>query len=411
MNRIAERAGALGLFVTANALANAKIDPNMAPRDPRLADAPAADIKRILGQMARRGAEPKLVGALWQKLADRPLERACVAVDVLAQAIWGERDPLLPELRAAAELLGAARPAAGEVGIDLNACSAVELIERHARTPELAAANTVQLLAFAYEQHLGAFGELKHRGDDLLDKEATRESIHAFARLASLARLPTLASMYFDFLVRGLAWRVPTIDFCEALFDAGAAHKIPAAAVEVGDLTEIIQRDTAEYLLYRGHLSVGDMDTANALLMQNLAERPRWIGAPSLRIDVVRAHLGLLYGHRDVTLGRIEAACTDDALWRYAAKVRVMVAAKRAPNRAVELYHAYVAGFGNDFEGTLTVISIAPEDVKRDVARILCREAFYLPHEPAPWRLLGALFGAGDEIDAEIAARLKSQLG
>ncbi len=38
MNRIAERAGSLGLFVTANALAAAKIDPDLAPRDPRLTD-------------------------------------------------------------------------------------------------------------------------------------------------------------------------------------------------------------------------------------------------------------------------------------------------------------------------------------------------------------------------------------
>ncbi|MND05854.1 hypothetical protein D3C83_268850 [compost metagenome] len=55
------------------------------------------------------------------------------------------------------------------------------------------------------------------------------------------------------------------------------------------------------------------------------------------------------------------------------------------------------------------MISIAPEAVKRDVARLLAREAFHLPHEPAPWKLLGLLFGAGEPIAAEIDARLAAQ--
>jgi hypothetical protein len=409
MNRIAERAGALGLFVTANALADAKIDPEVAPRDARLTEPVAADIKRILGQMARRGSDPELVGALWAKLDGRPLERALVAVDVLAQAICSQREPLLAELRAAAATLGAARPPAGELGVDLNAHPARALIERHARQPELARATIVELLARSYEMDLGALDELLRRDDDLLARPATKDSVHAFARLAQLAHLPTLASVYLDWLVRGVGWRVPALDLCETLFDAGVAHKIPGTAVQPGDVPEREQRDLAEYLLYRAHLGVGDSDTANALLVKNTSERPRWIGPPSLRVDVVRAHLGTLYGHGDVTLARVEAACAQDQLWRYGAKVRAIIAARRAPARAVELFHAYLAGFGNDFDSSLAVVSLAPENVKRDVARILCREAFYLPHEPAPWKLLGLLFGAGAPIADEIDARVRSQ--
>jgi len=77
--------------------------------------------------------------------------------------------------------------------------------------------------------------------------------------------------------------------------------------------------------------------------------------------------------------------------------------------RARELFHAYVAGFGQHFDSALVVVSIAPESVKRDVARIRCREAFYLPHEPAPWKLLGLLSGSGEPIGDEIDARLRSQ--
>jgi hypothetical protein len=99
----------------------------------------------------------------------------------------------------------------------------------------------------------------------------------------------------------------------------------------------------------------------------------------------------------------------EDRLWRYAAKVRAIVAAARTPARALEMFHAYVGGFGNDYDTTFSVISLAPEQVKRDVARILCREAFYLPHEPAAWKLLGALAG-NEAIATEIDARLKSQI-
>lgn len=409
MNRIAERAGALGLFVTAEALADAKIDPDVAPRDARLVEPVAGDIKRILGQMARRGSDPALVGALWAKLDRRPLERALVAVDVLGQALWSPREPFLAELRAAASTLGEARPPAGELGIDLNAHDARALVERHARQPELARATIVELMAHAYEQHLGALDELLRRNDDLVARPGTRESVHAFARLAALARLPTLASIYFDWLVRGLGWRVPALDLCETLFDAGVAHKIPGTAIQPGDVPEPEQRDLGEYCLYRAHLGVGDSDTANALLVHNLAQRPRWTRQPSMRVDVVRAHLGTLYGHGDVTLARVEAACAQDPLWRYGAKVRAIVAARRAPARCLELFHAYLAGFGNDFDSSLAVVSLVPENVKRDVARILCREAYYLPHEPAPWKLLGLLFGAGPAIADEVDARLRRQ--
>ena len=409
MNRISERAGALGLFATANALADAKIDPNMAPKDPRLTEKPAKDIKRILGQMARRGHDPKLVGALYAKLEKRPLERALLAVDVLAQTLWSPRDPLLAQLRADAETLGDVRPPAGEVGIDLNAHPAVALIDRFARASEIERAGEVELLAYAYDQHLGVFGELHRRGDELLAKTATRESIQAFALLASLARLPTLASVYFDFLLRGVIWPVVALELCEALFDAGVPQKIPGSALQPGDLTEREQLDAAEYCALRAHISLGDTDTANALLVQNLETRSRWSGAPSPRVDVVRAHLGLLYNHGDTTLSRVEAACSNEPLWRYGAMVRALVAAKKAPSRAADLWQAYLIGFGNDVDCTLPVISLVPEGAKREIAKILCREAFHLSHEPAPWKLLGALFGVGEPIADEINARLAAQ--
>jgi hypothetical protein len=410
MNKVAERAGALGLFATANAIADAKLDPDEGPRDARLVEPVAGDLKRLFGQMARRGHDPELVRAVWARLERRPLERALVAVDVLVQAIWSRNEPLLVELRAVAGTLGTARPKADDIAIDLNTHPATYLIAQHARRPEIAASATADLLVLAYDLHLGALDELHQRGDALISQAATCESIHAFARLAALARLPTLASVYLDWLVRGVGWRVPVLDLCETLFDAGVAHKIPGTAIQPGDVPETEMRDTAEYLVYRSHISLGDLDTANALLAQNMEQRPRWIGSPSPRLDTVRGHLGTLYGHsNDVGLPRIEIACMQDRLWRYGAKVRAIVAAKPPASRAFQMFHTYVASFGNDYDTTFSVVSLAPEQVKRDVARILAREAFYVPHEPSVWKLIGVLFGAKDTVAAEIDARLRSQ--
>jgi hypothetical protein len=189
-----------------------------------------------------------------------------------------------------------------------------------------------------------------------------------------------------------------------------ARHKLPGNSIQPGDVPDDKLQDTAEYLTYRSHISVGDLDTANALLTQQMEQRPRWIGAPSLQLDAVRGHLGTLYGHSsDVTLPRLEIICAHDRLWQYAARVRAIVAAKRQPAHALEMFHTCVGSFGNDYAMSYAVLLVAPEQVKRDIARILAREAFYLPHEPSVWKLLGVLAGVGDPVAAEVDARLRSQ--
>ena len=409
MNKVAERAGALGLFATANVLADAKLHPDDGPSDPRLTGLPATDLKHLFGQMARRGHDLELVRAVWARLERRPLERALFAVDVLAQSIIPRNEPLLLELQSRAHSLSTTRPRRGDLCIDLTAHPATSLIAQHARRSDIEAAESSDLLPLTYDFHLGALDALHQRGDTLISQVATCESIQSFARLAYLARLPTLASVYLDWLVRGVGWRVPVLDLCETLFDAGVPQKIPGTTIQPGDIPKKEERDTAEYLVYRSHIALGDLATASALLSQNMEQRPRWIGPPSYRLDAVRGHLGALFGHsNDVNLPRIEAVCMEDRLWRYAAKVRAIVAAARTPTRAFEMFHAFIGGFGNDYDMTFSVISLAPEQVKRDVARVLAREAFYLPHEPAVWKLLGALAG-NHAIADEIDERLKTQ--
>ena len=91
MTTIVDKARALGLPATAAILATVPavvLDPGATPRDARFDEPPALQLKRILGQLPRRGLDPRLVRALWPLLADRPLERGLVACDVLAQTLF-----------------------------------------------------------------------------------------------------------------------------------------------------------------------------------------------------------------------------------------------------------------------------------------------------------------------------------
>ena len=415
MNPLIAKAQAQGLLATAAVLAKAPpalIDPAAAPPDARLVEPPATQPKRILAQMARRGLDPALVRALWPTFESRPLERALFAADVLEQALFPTGDALVEELIAAARQLGAARSADGSLGVDLNRHSAAALIAALARDPSLPRRPIADLLALAYEFDLGALDELLRRRDPFVAKPDVRTSIHAYARLLALAHLPSLASVYFDWLSRPLGWRAAALDLCETLFDAEVPQKIPGDAIRKGDVADAELNDIAEYLVYRTYLALGDPGRAQALARQQLTEREAVLGSPSLRLDVVRAHLGAIFRQGGMPLGRVEQACAHDRLWRYAAHVRAVVAIATQPERALQLYHDYLTGFGNDFGCGYDVLAASPEPLKRDLARLLAREAFHLPHERAPWKLLTMVLGDRTAVHAaatEIDARLRAQ--
>ncbi len=394
------------------------VDPTGVPADARLGEPPHELKKRILGQMARRGLEPTLVRAVWAWLDGRPLERALVAVDVLARSLLAPEDePLAAELRAAAAPRGTRRPPPGVVGLDLNATPADELVATLARDPALQARHTADLLALSFDFHLGALDELARRGHALVASAETHESMRAFGRLLSLAHLPTLSSLYLDWLSRPLGYRPAALDLCETLFDAGEPAKIPGDAIRPGDVAAADVRDVAEYLVYRMHLGLGQPRDGWAVCEQNFAARDAALGAPRDRLAVARAHLGALAGERPIPLSTVTAACERDPLWRYAAHVRAVVAAAQLPANSpqpLQLAHDYVTGFGNDAALWRELVSVVPPSapLRHDALRILAREAWALPHEPAAWRAI-ALIIAGDRgaapALAELEARLRSQ--
>jgi hypothetical protein len=90
----------------------------------------------------------------------------------------------------------------------------------------------------------------------------------------------------------------------------------------------------------------------------------------------------------------------------------VAVASRRQPERALQLWHNYLTGFGNDYGCGYDLMQSAPEAVRRDGVRLLAREAFFLPHERAPWKLLALSLADKPAVHAavtELDGRLRAQ--
>jgi hypothetical protein len=393
------------------------VDANRVPADPRLVEPPHDSHKRILPQLARRGLDPTLVRALWKWLDGRPLERALVAVDVLARSLLPPDDPFAGELALAAVTLGPLRPPPGSVGIDLNEHPAATLVARFARDAGVRARVVAELLVRSYDFDLGALDALAERGHELVASASTHESIRAFGKLLSLARLPTLASLYLDWVSRPLGYRRAAIDLCETLFDAGEPQKIPGDAIRPGDFKDADVEDGAAYLVCRMHTSRGRMQDGWEVCEKNWSQRDPKLGAPRDRLLVARAHLGTLAGARPAMLDAVSKATKRDPAWRYGAHVRAVVAAAQLPatsKEPLQLAHDYVTGFGNDLGFWREFVSVVPPSapLRADALAILAREAAALPHEPAVWQALTLLIAGArgaEPAHRELAARLDAQ--
>lgn len=418
---LAALARARGLGETARILegfaAPQLLDARRLPADPRLDEPPHDSHKRLLPQLARRGLDPALVRALWKWLDGRPLERALVAVDVLGRSLLPAGDPLAGELALAASVLGPLRPPPGSVGVDLNATPAATLIERFARDPAVRTRVIAELLVRSYDFDLGALDALATRGNELVGSASTHESIRAFGRLLALARLPTLASVYLDWISRPLGYRRAAVDLCEALFDAGEPRKIPGDAIRPGDFSDLDVEDAAAYLVCRIHTALGEMQVGWATCEDNWGKRNPALGAPRDRLLVARAHLGTLAGARPATLDAVAKAVARNQPWRYGTHVQAVVAAAQLgaqSKQPLQLAHDYVTSFGSDVAFWRELVAVVPPNapLRADALSILAREAAALPHDPAVWQSLTLLIaGARDAAPAhrELATRLQTQ--
>ncbi len=416
---LAELAAARGLTVVAGLLADfplPQIFEREMPDDPRLHMVPGVRSDELFTLMVRRGADPRLVTPLMQRLAGRPLERGLLAWDALSRALLPPGDPLIDELKQAARAVAPALPAPGERGIDLNRWPADALVARlsgmaaHMDEPETA------LMQRVLDRELSALGELVRRGDVLTRQQGTLDALRAFAGALHLAHLPVLASVYLDWITRR-GRRAAALDLCEVLFDGEAPQNIPGDAIQQGDLPPAELAEAAEYLTYRSWIALGNLRHAHDLLRENEAKRPRTAPARSPRIVVVTAHLAALAGERDIALSRVDRICEKDRLWRYGSRVRVVATAAQSPPDSpapLERMHESVTAFGNDLRCWSEALTVGhPEAAwRKESGRVLGRETRALPHEPALWKTILMFLGdaatikrGADEIDGRLRAQ------
>jgi hypothetical protein len=357
-------------------------------RDVRL-DAPAhTEAMEIIGQMSRRGLHPVLVRPLLEYLRERPVERGLLAWDALSSTLVPDGE-LLAELRAAATPFHDVLPAPARSCVDLNAHPADKLIPGGYEDKQ-----ELVLLALLNEHSLQALAEMQRRKDPIVATSGTHTSMQMMGRLWHLAHAPTVAAVYLDYVSRALGFRAAARDLCEAMLDAAAAKRIPSDAVRAGDLPPEMISDFGEYLTYRSFLNTIPHQQLFDLMEQNRRNRPRKMPAPSVQLQLVRAHVcALLKKPGPLSLESLDQICETHKTWRYASRVRVSVAAQVLPPRSprpLAMVHHYLTGFGSDLHTCYEALMVGPAEAswKQELLPILVREARGLPHEVGVWRAI-----------------------
>jgi hypothetical protein len=369
--------------------------------DPLLDGAPAGTVDQLLQQMIRRGLEPSLVAALLDHLEGRPLEQGLVAWDALSGSIVTDAEAeLLERLRDAARPLASVLPPVGtdasRQGMDLNKHPASELIAEHAGEPAAP-------IEAAKTHSLGALAALHRQGHELFTREPSLQSMIAFGRALHLARLPTLASVYLDFLVRVVGRRDAVPDLAEALLDARAPERLPAGLLRKEDATSPDLADLAEYILYRGQIAARNTVEAYSLIEVNRKQREEKGVALSGRFRLVQTELSTLFNDKIVPVAEVDAFAAKHPLWRYAQRMRVVVSASWASPSAhdpLERLVSFVHAFGNELEVWYQPMRCTAHDSdwKRAAGSYLSRELLRLPHVPGAWKALVAAIGTDDNV-------------
>lgn len=394
----------------------AVLTPPAAPDAILLADPSAAP----LGHLPRRGLEPRLVASLLPAFAERPLERGLLAWDVLTGSLFGsDESELLAELRGYAKEVAHALPPPGQRCVNLPQSAAADLVAALA-VPAYEGASTEALLDAVKDQALGAIARVSATPAtaELTKKPEVLEAIRAFARLLRFAHAPTLASLYLDYLWRGLGYAPAFDDLCELCLDAEAAERIPLLALGPDAEKDPATARLLEYVLYRTGIQKKQLVDTYALLKQTKKKREsHWRKPPpDPPLQLVEVELGAYFREATVPFAAVDKIWRSDESWRYAAEMRIVAAAAAASpdsEQPLEVMQQYLENFGNRFNAWYLPLRASQPGApwRIELGRYLAREALYLPHEREVWRALLPLIGSGDlgpavaEIDARITAQ------
>lgn len=386
------------------------------PPDPSLMAQPAPLPGEVLTQIVRRGHHASLVDALIEQIADRPLEQALVAWDVLATSIIHDDGRLHPELRRHARAIADVGVTAGQAGIDLNVHTGIDLVGARADRREGDPTVRLQIADTGGVPPLEALHQLvaeMKSGSRPLQSAEEIDLLHRtrqFAVKVARAQLPTLAMVYLDILARQFQLVDAALDLCEVVHDLGRPQILPRDLFERVDLRPNEQKQLGDYLLCRSAIAQRQLDEVHSII-----DRPRSPGPLAKHLDVVARHLDVLE-RRPGPASELDQICDTDRRWRYAASVRVLLYAKD-PNesrRVLSVLFDFIDRFGHDTHTSYAALAAAPEGAPwlEDACRLFAQEARRFPHIVGAWQPLVTFLADEDGIEyamAEINGLLKQQ--
>ncbi len=388
--------------------------PEPAPADPTLDTTVGADPLAALDVARRRGLDPRVVEVFYKWFEKRPLELGLFAWDVLCNSLLhDERDALLlAKLRKAARVVREVLPEPGRAFADTKKVSAHALVEKIA-IPAFQALGDEEQFQVAQVNGLAALEVnlvVSEPGDkDLL---LALETARRFAHYLQLAKLPTLATFYFDFLHR--RGGAPVGDYLEAMLDADAHGHLPdrAQLVKKGTIDELeligyllgrnaVQLDTAESMISEFRKAPNPIDYAKA--------KPQEIAKTFQRSHLVHAELFLEEGDVPVPFAVVDEVARLHPSWRYAARVRTALGARVAKPDSAEplaLLDQFLATFGNErfMWATSWRAALGESQWLGGVRERLVREVAALPHDRAAWEALAAVNLVSDDQPAWMQA-------
>ena len=317
-----------------------------------------------------------------------------ISWDVLARAVIADWEgDYIAALRANAERARDALPGSGEVGVRADV-SCDGIVERLA-PPETKRATVDHLLAAVGVHELAAYRELcvcSRSAVDDLRTAGVLAQLRQFARLLSLAHLPTLASFYLRFAEQVLGERDARNDLVEVLCDADAGNQLPRDLFQSDG--QPVQDELAVYATARTLISKGAADTAFGLVGERCGggKRPN-PDALSDRMALVYAELTAEIGELGEPAERIARSRSLTACGPDAARVSATLAfrfAARESSLPVEAIRTFVTGYGDEYRFWRAVTARPSMDQPWfPVAMgMLVAEMTALPHVSDCWRVL-----------------------
>jgi hypothetical protein len=354
------------------------------------------DFEGIMYLMCRRALDPALVAYLFDRLPDRPLERALVAWDVARGSVLGKDDAALVQRLSneLAPLKALGPPAADAVPRD-RVAGLIEAIRATSDTSTVPA-------DFAAMPSLA--GVLAIGANDSTDHIA---AINAHAKKLAYAHLPSLAIAFLQ-----LTWeRFAPQSSLELMLDIALDHGMVGGFPKLTGTDDVAVRQQA-YVAIRA-CSYEYNVVAGARMLGELDKLPAIHGSKEPRLLLARAELAILQREQVDGASKeiIESAARSRSRlatdgWRYAEFVKRALDIAGEGSAASAMDH-FTWKFGNN--ARLWGHAAHRNDARPELLPILSRELRFASHDPEVWRAVSILVPDGLDIDTQLGERLMAQ--